>query len=908
MTCDALGTAEIVVQGIASEYTYTWSNGAVGNPINNLIAGIYTVTVTDVTSDNCFNIEVIQITDNCNGGNPDCTEPTVNVSTTDATCTDGVANADGTAAVEVSGALSDYTFAWSNNPSNTNTATGLAAGTYVVTVTNADDTCFTVEVITIQDNCEGEGGTGGGAAECQTPELTGIDLTAATCNDNGSLNADGSAVLTLTQTPDNYTFIWTNNVGEGNAADGLAAGYYEVTITNVTDTCYLIQSIVIEAAADCEENPDGGNTGGDGGNDNGGSDDCTLPIVNAIITDATCDDENNANTDGTVTLIISGGADYDFVWSDGNTDSLAVGLAVGFYEVTVSTAGAEDCAVVEVIAVGHADCNDIDPTDCTEPWIINSVVTPTDCETANGTADLDMAGEESDYLYLWSNGATTSAVNGLAAGTYTVTVTNTGDLCYTVAALIVTHDCPDAGGEEEGCGDIFTEDFTTVSVPNCEDAYLCVPIMYQDIDEYTVTDNGVPFGGPIGGCNFFSVFNYSYATLPGQGQQGPYLVDSWSVNGTVFSGTFADIQALTDSLNAWDATGEWTLDSEETRIIGGDMNADYSQIVVVQPSTFITANLKLNTVSVPASTAVYLPAGEHTLVVTNNETQCADTIAVTVECSNVKYIESVIPVNTQDTLCLENIQLPGTPISFENVCDASSGEYVIFDINETGTGDFCVVCEAMEVGRDSACLVICDDLGYCDTTYLMVSVITDDLDSPIAVNDVDSTFAGQTIVVDVLPNDTVNGVLSDFFILEEPQNGTVNQLPDGTITYTPNDGECDPDEADTFTYTICNYNGCDTATVFITVDCQEFLIFSGFSPNGDGVNDTWVIKGINRLPETNSVLVFNRWGNEVYGSENYQNDWDGSWNGDDLPDGTYFYIFSDGRGNKFTGYVHINRG
>jgi len=55
-------------------------------------------------------------------------------------------------------------------------------------------------------------------------------------------------------------------------------------------------------------------------------------------------------------------------------------------------------------------------------------------------------------------------------------------------------------------------------------------------------------------------------------------------------------------------------------------------------------------------------------------------------------------------------------------------------------------------------------------------------------------------------------------------------------------------------------------------------------------------------------LIFNRWGNEVYSSENYQNDWDGTWDGKILPDGTYFYIFSDGRGNKFTGYVHINRG
>ncbi|MCE3297206.1 MAG: hypothetical protein K0R65_2920 [Crocinitomicaceae bacterium] len=75
------------------------------------------------------------------------------------------------------------------------------------------------------------------------------------------------------------------------------------------------------------------------------------------------------------------------------------------------------------------------------------------------------------------------------------------------------------------------------------------------------------------------------------------------------------------------------------------------------------------------------------------------------------------------------------------------------------------------------------------------------------------------------------------------------------------------------------------------------LIFADFfSPNGDGHNDTFVIQNIEEYP-INKLFVFNRWGEIVYTSEPYQNDWDGTMNikadlfGDILPEGMYFYRF-----------------
>jgi len=69
------------------------------------------------------------------------------------------------------------------------------------------------------------------------------------------------------------------------------------------------------------------------------------------------------------------------------------------------------------------------------------------------------------------------------------------------------------------------------------------------------------------------------------------------------------------------------------------------------------------------------------------------------------------------------------------------------------------------------------------------------------------------------------------------------------------------------------------------------------TPNGDNINDTWMIVNIESYPQA-SVTVFNRWGNEVYRVNGYRNDWGGDSKGDVLPSGSYYYqidINGDGR-------------
>lgn len=113
-----------------------------------------------------------------------------------------------------------------------------------------------------------------------------------------------------------------------------------------------------------------------------------------------------------------------------------------------------------------------------------------------------------------------------------------------------------------------------------------------------------------------------------------------------------------------------------------------------------------------------------------------------------------------------------------------------------------------------------------------------------------------------------------------------------------------PEETTRYTVTVRNENGCeDTASVEVNVR-QLLVIPNAFSPNGDGLNDTWEIDNIEYFPDT-KVEVYNRWGNLIFERTNYRNEWDGTYRGAKLPVSTYFYVITVPGKNKFTGYLNI---
>jgi gliding motility-associated-like protein len=100
-----------------------------------------------------------------------------------------------------------------------------------------------------------------------------------------------------------------------------------------------------------------------------------------------------------------------------------------------------------------------------------------------------------------------------------------------------------------------------------------------------------------------------------------------------------------------------------------------------------------------------------------------------------------------------------------------------------------------------------------------------------------------------------------------------------------------PSITTTYTLTVKNSDNCtsvDNATVTVIPDCMK--IMNAFTPNGDGMNDNWLATNGTACTRKVSVTVYNRYGNVVYKNDNYQNDWNGTYNGKPVPDGTYYYM------------------
>jgi gliding motility-associated-like protein len=93
----------------------------------------------------------------------------------------------------------------------------------------------------------------------------------------------------------------------------------------------------------------------------------------------------------------------------------------------------------------------------------------------------------------------------------------------------------------------------------------------------------------------------------------------------------------------------------------------------------------------------------------------------------------------------------------------------------------------------------------------------------------------------------------------------------------------------TFTVTGTDGNGCSVSDTVQVKLLPEVKISSGFSPNGDGKNDLWIIDYIDQFPN-NTVEIFNRWGEQLFYSQGYETPFNGNFRGKDLPVGTYYYI------------------
>ena len=303
------------------------------------------------------------------------------------------------------------------------------------------------------------------------------------------------------------------------------------------------------------------------------------------------------------------------------------------------------------------------------------------------------------------------------------------------------------------------------------------------------------------------------------------------------------------------------------------------------------------------------PNGAACIVVCDDQGVCDTTIVLTtVQFPTTETVDVEIELDAEDTYCLDTDELGGSAFTLVNDCADGNTGNVEFTLDAT---ELCVTYSGESPGTETACLVLCDDLGVCDTTYLNVTTLPaagggsgGEQSVFVLTPDDTMTVRNRPIFIPVFANDSLPGEALDYGIVAQPANGDARFVEAGLIEYTPLLDYCGG--ADELTYFVSTGEQTENATVTVRVVCDQIIIYSGFSPNGDGVNDYLTILGLDQV-EDYELMVFNRWGNQVFGSTDYRNDWDGTWNGEVLPDGTYFFILETNDERTTSGYIQIQR-
>jgi gliding motility-associated-like protein len=381
-TCNGLadGTATVTATGGTpganpNQYTYSWSasaNNQTTATATALNTGLHSVTVTDGAG--CSKVGTITVT----------APPSMSLTTTNVPSTSCSYSTDGSATVTASGGAGGYSYQWSGGtaPTNTDAITGLSTGTTYVTVTDVNG-CSDLDSVVIA----------GPPAVVANPTATAISCNGAD---------DGMITLTPTGGTGTLSFAWSNSINTQNIGS-LSAGTYIVTITDANNCVFTDTAVIVE--------PD------------------TL-IVTATMTPISC----FGGVNGTATALpIGGQGGYAYNWSSGSTDSIALVLSTGTYNLTLTDgAGCTDTTSILVTQPSTAVTSTISGTDL----LCNG--------DGSGTAtvvglDGTPGANPNQYTYSWganANNQTTATATGLQAGTYNVTVTD-GNGCTTTNSILI---------------------------------------------------------------------------------------------------------------------------------------------------------------------------------------------------------------------------------------------------------------------------------------------------------------------------------------------------------------------------------------------------------------------------------------------------------------------------------------
>ena len=745
---------------------------------------------------------------------------------------------------------SSYSYLW-NNGATTATLSNLTAGNYSVTATDLN-----------------------GCSVNQNFQLTsnGIAVTSTIIHPSCQGLNNGAIQLNIYGGTAPFSYAW-NNGATTRDIQQLAAGNYSVIVTDANGCTSTLSNQLNNSSA---------------------------LAITSTLGNITC---AGSNTGSINTNATGGVAPYTILWSNGLTQNNVSNLATGNYSVNYTDAFG--CSTQSTFTINST----------IDSIAVDFTTSDVKCYgDSSGSINTIINGGTAPYSYLWSNNSTTGLINNLAQGVYTVTVSDANGCAVTKSVSISQPLSPlqitasqyhvICKGDSTGTIELFvngslgnytylwSNDSTTKRINNLKSGIYSVivsdmngctisksyPINEPDSNLIlSITNNIAPCSSNNGTINAaisggVAPYNYLWntgATSPSiiTNSNGNYSLTATDANGcsrnqtTNINNNQAPISILPNSQNINCAIGQIGFIS--INVNGGNPPYQYLWSNGNNSNSIYNISAGIYTVTVTDASGCTKEFNKTVTDVTNVQAQVLENNEICIGEYASLQCDSLLAATYQ--WYYNNQILIGATTSFFST--PAGGAYYVIVTAPCGTyqsNNIEIVIHALNHVQVNSDLIICQ---------------------------------GESAQLHA-----AGGVNYQWTPATNIDNASFS---DPTVT---------PDFSTDYIVTITDQYGCSaTATVKVSVMCDSIDAPNGFSPNNDGINDYFNIKGIEDF-DGNVVFIYNRWGSLVFKQKNYDNKWDGKCNvsgalmGQDLPEGTYYFLIDlNNEGKPLSGYVVLKR-
>lgn len=738
---------------------------------------------------------------------------------------------DGAAASTVTGGVGQVNISWLPNGETSSSIQNLTAGMYIITATDANN-CVAKDTVTLIQPTQ--------------LILSGI-VTDILCagNSTGEINTSISGGTGV------YTFLWSNNALTEDISS-LSAGNYSLNILDQNSCEASAEFTIIE--------PSG------------------AIVINLTSTEILC----NGGT-GNIDLSVNGGiVPYSYLWSTGAITEDLQNVTAGNYTITVTDAN--NCTQNSSITL-------LQPT----PFVLSeSHINPVCQNDSRGLIDLNVSGATPAYTYQWNNGQITQDINELFAGTYFCTVTDANNCSQNIQVVLTD---PDAVILSETHQNVLCYGQATgsinLSIQNGNSPFNI---------EWNTTESTEDISNLSAGLYFVNIIDNNncggfISTIITEPDTLIYVASSIVSDVSCFNGNNGAIN-ISVSGGTSPYSYLWS---------NGAITEDISALTAGNYSVTITDNnnciFQFNEL-VNQATQLIIDENHVNVLCFGEST---GSIAISVSGGNSPYSYSWNNGSQSEDLATLSIGTYTLTVSDANLCT----ETVTVEIAQPDS-KMNLIANSNSVlcfGQNSGSIDLTVSGGTPVYSYLwsngqQIEDATDLLAGSYEVIVSDNNNCKDSITVEILePESAIELTATSNAICFGAKNGEAQVfVTGGTAEYSYSWNNSTTDtltvlsglEVGIFSVVVTDANGCkDSISVSIIQPddlegCVALIMPNIFTPNNDLTNDYFVPQTALNIKEYN-IIILNRWGNLVYEGNSLLQGWDGTFDGENVSEGVYFW-------------------